>query len=281
MGQCAGHLRPAAHVVIAHGRDAHRADEQQDGLDALGPDHGQQAADHGVDARQHGQHDDEEHQRIEAEDGGRRVHAEDSAEHQCRRVERHADVDHHGREDGNDRQPVAAVAVIAAFEEIRQRGHPAAKVQGGEKQREQHQRESGHPLEIAVDHAVLVGRLGETHEVHGGDVGGEHRQPDHRPAERVAGQEVVAALAARGRENVGRSNPGPRWPPGTPARSPGRSTKTRKNSRHALRVPRFSAFTIHAARSYSIEHRQRRCPRVFPPGCNRGWHRPRSRRRGP
>ena len=122
--------------------------------------------------------------------------AQNPAEHQGCRVERHADVDHDGREDRDDRQPVAAVAVVAPFEKIRQRGNPRTQVQRREEQRQQDEREAGHPFEVAEDHAVLVGRLGEAHQVHRRDVGGEHRQPDHRPAERVAGQEVVVPFAA-------------------------------------------------------------------------------------
>ena len=122
--------------------------------------------------------------------------AQNAAEHQGRREQRHADVDHQGREDRDHRQPVAAVAVVAAFEEVGQRRHPRPQVERGEKQRQQDQHEAGHPLEIAEDQAVLVGRLGEAHQVDGRDVGGEHGQADDRPAEGIAGQEVVAPLAA-------------------------------------------------------------------------------------
>ena len=194
-GQGVGQFRPAADVVEAHRGDADGADEQEDRLDALGPHDGQQAAHHRVDPRQPRQDDDEEQHRVQAEDGRARLDAQHATEYQRRRVERHADVDHHGREDRDDRQPIAAVAIEAALEEIGQRGHPRAQVERREEERQQDQREPGHPLEVAVHHPVLVGRLRETDQVHRRDVGGEHRQADHRPAERVAGEEIVASLA--------------------------------------------------------------------------------------
>ena len=183
--------------MIAHDRDAHRADQKQYGLNAFRPDDGQQSADHGVDARQHAEHDDEEHHRIDAHEGRVGVDAENSAKHDRGRPEGHADVDDDGREQGNDGQPIAAVAVVAAFQEIGQRGHARPQVKRRKEEREQDQGKTGHPLEVAIDHAMLVRGLGKTHEVDGGDVGREHGQPDDRPAERIAGQEVVAALPGR------------------------------------------------------------------------------------
>ena len=60
------HGLPPAHVVIADNGDANGADQQQHRLEALRPDHRQQAADHRINAGQHAQHDDEEHQGVDA-----------------------------------------------------------------------------------------------------------------------------------------------------------------------------------------------------------------------
>ena len=156
-----------------------------------------------------------------------------------------------------DRQPVAAVAVEAAFEEIGQRRHPRAQVQRGEEQRQQDQRESGHPLEVAEDHAVLVGRLGEAHQVDGGDVGGEHGQADDRPAERVAGQEVVAALAAAAALHAGPAAQPHDADQVEPARSQDRNTTTE--------ATRGQAFTAEITSTVSNMPIERPLPRVPSP----------------
>ena len=193
-GQRVGHFRPAADVVKARRRNADGPDQQEHRLDALRQHHGQQAADHRVDAGQHAQHDDEEHHGGDAHHGRLRTHAQHAAQDQRRRVEGHADVDHQRRKDRNHREPIAAVAIESPLQEIGQRRHARTKIKRGKQQGQHDENEPGHPLEVAVDHAVLVGRFGEADQMHRRDIGGEHCQPDDRPCEGVAGEEVVAPL---------------------------------------------------------------------------------------
>ena len=189
-------FRPAADFQIAHDRHHHRADEQQNGLHAFRPHHREQAADHRVNAREHAEHDDEQHKRVHAHDRCAGREAENAAQHPRRRVKRHAHVNHDGREQRDDGEHIATAAIEAAFEKVRQRGDLRAQVERREKQRQQNQREARHPLEVAEDEAVFVSRFGQADEMHGGDVRREHRKANHRPRERVAGEEIVSALTA-------------------------------------------------------------------------------------
>ena len=196
-GQRGRHRVPPADLKIADDRHAHGAGQQQHGLDALGPHDGQQAADHRIEPREHAQHDDEEHRGAQAEHGGLRGDAQNAAEHPGGRVQGDSHVDDNGGNERNDRQPVAAGAIETPFEEVGQCRHPRTQIERGEKEREQDQREAGHPFEVAaVAQPVGIGRLGQADQMDRGDVGGEHGQADHRPGERVAGEEVMAALAA-------------------------------------------------------------------------------------
>ena len=165
--------------------------------------HGQEAADHGIDPGEHAQHDDKEHRGADAENGCLIAQTEDAAEHDGCRIERNADVEHDGREDRDQRQPVAALAIESPLEEVGQGRHARPEVQRSEKQRQQNERERGHPLEVAEDHPVLVGRLGKAHQMDRRDIGREHGQTDHGPRERVARQKVVAALAAAATPGAG------------------------------------------------------------------------------
>ena len=96
-GEQVGHRVPAADGVVADHRDTHGPDEQQHGLDAFRPNHGQQPADHRINSRQHPQRDDEEHQGIDAQDRVVVGNAEDKAQHRRRREQGDADMDHDRR----------------------------------------------------------------------------------------------------------------------------------------------------------------------------------------
>ena len=165
-------------------------------MHALGPDDGEQTSEQRVNAGEQAEHDDEKQQRVHAQDRRARREAQDAAQHISRRVKRHAHVDDDGREQGNDRQDIPAGAVEAALQKIRQGGDFRAEIKRREKKREQDERGTCHPLEVAEHQPVFVGRFREADQMHGGDVRREHRQPDHRPAQRVAGQEVMPAFAA-------------------------------------------------------------------------------------
>ena len=91
---------------------------------------------------------------------------------------------------------VAAAAIEAAFQKVRQRGDPRTQIERREKQREQNEREAGHPLEVAEHQAELVGRFREADEMDGGYVRREHRQTDDRPRQGIACQKIMPTLAA-------------------------------------------------------------------------------------
>ena len=59
--------------------------------------------------------------------------------------------------------------------------------------------ETGHPFVVSIDQAEFVGRLRVTYQVYRGNIGGKHRQPDDRPRERIAGEEVMAPLDEQAR----------------------------------------------------------------------------------
>ena len=109
--------------------------------------------------------------------------------------ERKGDMEDDGRHHRDDGQPVAALAAVAFFEEIGERGHLRADVERHEEERQEDQREAGHPLEIAHQQPAVVAGLGQAHQVQAGDVGGEQSHADRRPAQRMGRQEIAIRLA--------------------------------------------------------------------------------------
>ena len=154
------------------------------GLERLRQHHGQQAADDGVDAREDRRADDARHL----------VDPEHLFEHHRPGVEGKADVDHDGRDDGHDRQPVPAAPAVPLLQKVRQRRDLRPEVERGEEQRQRNQQKRGHPLEVAVGQTVHVAFLGLADQVDRGDVRREQGQADQRPRQRPAGQEIPRAF---------------------------------------------------------------------------------------
>ena len=89
---------------------------------------------------------------------------------------------------------------VATLHELRQRPDAGADVERRKDQREQDQREAGHPLEIPDDHAVSRATGREPDQVDRRDVRREDGCAHREPAERLAGEEIlvrrrVAAVA--------------------------------------------------------------------------------------
>ncbi len=190
-----GHRRPAPDLFVTDHRDDDGADQEQNRLHALGPNHRQQAAQHRVNTGEQTEHHDEKQQRVHAEKGGPRRQVQDAAQHVGCRVKRDAHVNDNGRKQRGDAKNVPARPIETALEKIGQRGDLGSQVKWRKEKREQYQREPRHPLEIAEDQPVLVGRLGQADQVHGGNVRRKHREPDHGPFQGVARQEIVSAFA--------------------------------------------------------------------------------------
>ena len=178
-----GHAFPAAGFVPGEPGDDKGTEQKDDGLDRLGDGHSGESADYGVDAGE-GAHQ---------EDAGPFFDAENVVQDQPAGGEREGDVEDDRSDDRDDCEQVAAFAAVAFFEEIREGGDLGFQIERGEEETEQDQGEGGHPLEIAVEQASVVARLGEADEVDAGDVGGEERKADDGPFQGVSCHEIVTS----------------------------------------------------------------------------------------
>ncbi len=168
----AHHMVPAAGMGEAAERDGDRGDDQQDGLDHFGIEHRAQTTRKGVDPRRQGLED----HHLPARHVGQH-----DAEQQHAAIERGGAVQRDVEEQGDGREIGAREAVEAALEEFRQGVDPRPQQEGDEEDAEEHQDDGAHPFVIIGRDTDAVGGAGQSDQGGRGDVGGEQRQPDHRP----------------------------------------------------------------------------------------------------
>ena len=176
-----GHAVPTTGFLPGEPGDDEGAQQEYDGLDRLSDGHGGKPAYHGVNSGESA------HQ----EDTGPFLDAENIVENQPAGGEGEGDVEDDRCDDRDHGEQVPALAAVAFFEEIREGGDLGFQIERGEEEAEEDQGEGGHPLEVAVEQARVITGLSEADEVNAGDVGGEQREADDRPFQRVRCHEII------------------------------------------------------------------------------------------
>jgi hypothetical protein len=181
---------PAARARQRAHRDDDRAGHQQDRLGRLGIDHRAQPAGERVEAGRPGQHRDH---------GPERRSWHEHAAHQRAAVKGRRRIDEHIQEDVEHREIESRTAVVATLQKLRHGVDPAAQQEGQQEHAIESEHDGGGPLVIVDRDTHDVSGPGEAHEGRRGDVGGEERQADRRPARGAGSEEIFldARFAAR------------------------------------------------------------------------------------
>jgi hypothetical protein len=207
-GREGGRIRLAQgmHGVVHHDP---AADNQGGALKQVGPRAGLQSAREDVDGGRDADNPagDREVAQVETEQRlALEVHADDLRAGVDDGGRGHADENDHGA-DGHDG---AGEDVVAVFEKLGDRVDAALEEGGQEYERDENQRDGGHPLVTGDGHAQPVGRLAaHADELLRGDVGGDEREADQPPGQAPAGEKVVlprflfAALGNADRDHAG------------------------------------------------------------------------------